>query len=315
MPRRRAILALPLLAAPARAQAWPARPVTIVAGLGPGSPQDVLARLLAPRLAAAWGEPVAVRNMGEGAGTAAAGFVARADDHHLLLSGDAALAVRVSMAPPLPYDPQRDLAPVTFLATAPNLLVVAPSGPPSFEALAALARTRPPLRFGHAGEGTSQHLGGEMLAQALGVPMQGVALGDPAVVFAALAAGEVAFSFNNVASTLPRVQAGALRALATGAARRLPALPALPTVAERGFPGFRAAAWLALLGPGGMAPALAARIHADVARALHEPAVAAAIAALGLEAEEEGPEGLRAILEREIPRMRAVLARAGLAAR
>lgn len=315
MPRRRAILALPLLAAPARAQAWPARPVTIIAGLGPASPQDVLARLLAPRLAAAWGQPVAVRNMGEGAGTAAAGFVARADDHHLLLSGDAALAVRVSMAPPLPYDPLRDLAPVTFLATAPNLLVVAPDGPPTFEALTALARTHAPLRFGHAGEGTSQHLGGEMLAQALGVPMQGVALGDPGVVFAALAAGEVAFSFSNVASTLPRVQAGALRALATGAARRLPALPAVPTVAERGFPGFRAAAWLALLGPGALDAALAARIHADVARALHEPAVAAAIAALGLEAEEEGPEGLRAILEREIPRMRAVLLRAGLAAR
>ncbi|MCU0945554.1 MAG: tripartite tricarboxylate transporter substrate binding protein [Rubritepida sp.] len=298
------------------ALAWPDRPVTIISPFGPGASQDVLARLLAPKLMAAWGQPVVVQNVTGAAGTIGVDRVAKAapDGHTLVLSGDAAIVVRVSMSPRPPYDPVRDLAPISLLGRTPNVLVVGPSIPArNVQELVAMARARPgSVTFGHAGPGTSQHIGGELLAQMAGVEMTGVAYNDPAAQIQDVLTGRVTFSFNSGVVSLPRVRDGAWRGLAVSSPQRMAAAPDIPTVAEQGYPGFDATAWLGLFAPAGTPAPAIARIHRDVTAAMGEPDVRARLADLGVEFVASDPEALRDLIGREIPRMAGILQRAGI---
>ena len=317
---RLALLAAPLLAAfaapaPVVAQAWPDRPVTIISNFGPGSSQDVLARLLAPKLQAAWGQPVVVNNVVGAAGTIGVERGARATDGHtIVLSGDAAIVVRVSMPPRLPYDPLRDLSPITLLGRTPNVLVVGNSVPvQTLAELVAMARNRPgSVTFAHAGPGTSQHIGGEMLAQMAGLEMTAVAYNEPASQIQDVLTGRVTFSFNSGVVALPRLADGSWRALAVSSPARMLAAPNLPTVAELGYPGFDATAWLGLFAPAAMPPANIAIIHRAAVAALAEADVRARLETLGVEIVGSSPAELRALIEREIPRMAGVLSRAGI---
>jgi tripartite-type tricarboxylate transporter receptor subunit TctC len=314
---RRLLLVAGLVAlAAGPAHAWPDRPVTIVSPFGPGASQDVLGRLLAPHLQTAWGQPVVVTNVTGAAGTIGVDRVARAapDGHTLVLSGDAAIVVRVSMSPRPPYDPQRDLTPVTLLGFTPNVLVVANSNPArSVADLVAQARTRPgQLTFGHAGPGTSQHIGGEMLAQMSGVELTGIAYNDPAAQILDVQTGRVTMSFQSGVVALPRVRDGAWRALAVSSAQRMTALPDMPTVAESGYAGFEAQAWLAIFAPANTPAPLVARIQRDIVAAMGQPDVRARMAELGIEPVGSTPEALREHVTKEIPRMAAVLQRAGI---
>jgi tripartite-type tricarboxylate transporter receptor subunit TctC len=296
--------------------AFPDRAVTIVSPFGPGSSQDVLGRLLAPKLQAAWGQPVVVNNVTGAAGVIGVDRVAKApgDGHTLVLSGDAAIVVRVSMSPRPPYDPVRDLTPISLLGRTPNVLVVGPSVPArNVQELVALARARPgAVTFGHAGPGTSQHIGGELLAQMAGVEMTGVAYNDPAAQIQDVLTGRVTFSFNSGVVSLPRVRDGAWRGLAVSSPTRMTAAPDIPTVAEQGFPGFDATAWLGLFAPGGTAAPVVARIHRDVIAAMGDAALRARLAELGVEIIASAPEALRELIAREIPRMAGILQRAGI---
>jgi tripartite-type tricarboxylate transporter receptor subunit TctC len=298
------------------AQAWPDRPVTIVSPFGPGTSQDVLGRLLAPHLQAAWGQSVVVQNVTGAAGTIGVDRVARAapDGHTLVLSGDAAIVVRVSMAPRPPYDPQRDLTPVSLLGFTPNVLVVANSNPArTVQDIIAQARARPgQISFGHAGPGTSQHIGGEMLAQMAGIELSGVAYNDPAAQIVDVQTGRVTMSFQSGVVALPRIRENAWRPIAVSSARRMSALPDLPTVAETGLAGFEAQAWLAIFAPGNTPAPIVARIHRDLVAAMAQPDVRARMADLGIEPVGSTPEALRDHVAREIPRMAGVLQRAGI---
>lgn len=298
------------------AMAWPDRPVTIIAPFGPGTSQDVLARLLAPRLQAAWGQPVIVNNIVGAAGTIGVDRVVKAqpDGYTLVLAGDAAIVVRVSMSPRPPYDPQRDLAPVTLLGRTPNLLVISNGNPArSLQDLIAAARASPgQLTFGHAGTGTSQHIGGEMLAQMAGVELSGIAYNDPAAQILDVQTGRVTMSFQSGVVALPRVRENAWRALAVSSAARMSAVPDMPTVGELGLPGFDAAAWLAIFAPARTPAPIIAQIQRDVVAAMAVPELRARMMELGIEHVGSTPEELRDLVMREIPRMAAVLQRAGI---
>ncbi len=237
------------------------------------------------------------------------------DGHTLGLSADAAIVVRVSMPPRPPYDPRRDLVPVTLIGFTANILVVSNTNPArTLPELVAAARARPgELTFGHAGQGTSQHIGGEMLAQLAGVRLTGVAYNDPAAQVMDVLQGPTTMSFQGGVVALPRLRDGAWRALAVSSPRRMAALPDVPTVAEAaGLPGFDSQAWLSVIAPGGTPAPLVARIQRDVAAAMAEPELRARMAELGIEPMASTPEEFAAHIAREIPRMAGVLERAGI---
>jgi tripartite-type tricarboxylate transporter receptor subunit TctC len=304
-------------ALPAAAQAaWPDRPVTIIIPFGPGTSQDVIARLIAPILTTRWGKPVVVQNITGAAGTIGVERVARAapDGHTIVLAGDAAIVVRVSMSPRPPYDPQRDLAPITLVGRTPNVLVVSSQAPyRSVADIVAAARARPgSITFGHAGTGTSQHIGGEMLAQMAGVQLTGVAYNDPAAQVMDVQTARVTMSFQSGVVALPKVRDGSYRALGVSSATRLEALPEVPAVAEQGLPSFEASAWLSMYAPAGTPAPIVQRLSADIRAALQDPEVKRRLDELGVVLVASTPEELAATIAAEIPRMRNVLRAAGI---
>ncbi len=298
------------------ALAWPDRAMTIVSPFGPGSPQDFLARMLAPRMQAAWGQPVVVNNIIGAAGTIGVDRVAKSgpDGHTLVVSGDAAIVVRISMSPRLPYDPVRDLTPISLLGRTTNVLVVGQSiAARSLAELVAMARARPGgVTFGHAGQGTSQHIGGELLAQLTGAEMTAVAYNDQATQIQDVLTGRVTFTFMNGPVALPRLRDGSVRALAVSGPERMAILPDVPTVAEQGYAGFDARAWLGLLAPGNTPAAIINRIHAEVVSAMRDPDVRSRIQEMGVDLVVSTPDELRALIAQEIPRMAGILQRAGI---
>ena len=313
-----AALALLTVASSARA-AWPERPVTLVVASPAGGPVDAVARLVGPGMAASLGQPVVVQNVPGAAGVVGVERLVRSppDGHTLALSGDAAVVVRTSMEPRPPYDPRRDLAPVSLLAAAPNLLVVAGDFPaPDVQGLVALARARPgALGFAHTGPGTSQHIAGELLRQMAGIDIVGVSYNNPGAQVQDVLAGRVAMTFASAATALPRVRSGDWRALGVTSAERIAAAPEVPTVAEQGFPGFAAAAWFGLLAPAGTPPGVVERAHRAAVAALRAPDLEPRLRELGIQPVGSAPAEFAAHIEREIPRMAAVLEGAGLRAR
>jgi tripartite-type tricarboxylate transporter receptor subunit TctC len=319
MNRRRLFLATGSLALAGHAAAqpsWPDRPVTIIVPFGAGTAPDLMARLAAPTLGARWGQPVVVQNAPGAAGAVGVERAARAapDGHTLVLPGDAAIVVRVSMTPRPPYDPQRDLAPIMLVGRTTNVLVV--SGQTSHRSLSdlvAAARAQPgTVTFGHAGTGTSQHIGAEMLAQMAGVRLTGVAYNDLGAMAIDVQSGRVTMSLMGSVTALPRVRDGSLRALGVSSPERFSALPEVPTIAEQGLPGFDASAWFGLYAPAGTPGAIVARINADMRAALEQPEARSRFETLGVRVVAGTPEELAQTIAAEIPRMRAVLRAAGV---
>ncbi|WP_198376078.1 Bug family tripartite tricarboxylate transporter substrate binding protein [Neoroseomonas rubea] len=305
------------LAGHAAAQpAWPDRAVTIVVPFGAGTAPDLMARLAAPRLSARWGQPVVVQNVVGAAGVVGVERVARAapDGHTLVLPGDAAIVVRISMTPRPPYDPQRDLAPIMLVGRTTNVLVVASQTPyRSLADIVAAARAQPgTITFGHAGTGTSQHIGGEMLAQMAGVRLTGVAYNDLGAMAIDVQSGRVTMSLMGSVNALPRVRDGSLRALGVSTPARFAALPEVPSIAEQGLPGFDASAWFGLYAPAGTPAAIVARINRDMRAALEQPEARSRFDTLGVDLVAGTPEELARTIATEIPRMRAVLRAAGV---
>ncbi|WP_376098394.1 Bug family tripartite tricarboxylate transporter substrate binding protein [Roseomonas sp. CCTCC AB2023176] len=276
----------------------------------------MIGRLLAERLAVLWGQPVVVQNVPGAAATLGVDRVARAvpDGHVIGLTGDGAMVVRVSMDPPPPYDPMRDLAPISLLVRTRNLLVVHPSVPATNLAeLVALAKARPgQLSYAHPGIGFSSHLGMEMLKQAAGLDIVAVPYANEGTMFADLLAGRVQVMMGSGAGTVPRVRSGEVRAIAATSAERLPSLPDIPTIAESGFPGFEAVAWFGLIAPGRTPPDIVRRIGEDVAAVLAEPATRTRLEDLGLVVVGSTPAAFAASIPVEIGRMAEVLRPLGL---
>jgi tripartite-type tricarboxylate transporter receptor subunit TctC len=264
-----------MLSCTALAQPWPAKPVRIVVAYPPGGGIDVMARQIADRLTAAWGQPVVVENK-PGANTiVATDAVAKSvpDGYTVLMTTDATFSINPHLYARLPFDPQRDFIPVTMLVLLQQLLVAHPALPAnSLDELIKLAKAQPgSINYASYGSGSQPHLAGEMLKNKAGIdlvhiPYKGISLAVPAVM-----AGEVQLTFAGIATSSAPLKAGRIKALAIGGAQRSPLFPQVPTFAELGYPEVETHAWFGLFLPAGSPREAIARIHQDTRKLLEDP--------------------------------------------
>jgi tripartite-type tricarboxylate transporter receptor subunit TctC len=314
MTSRRALLASPLLARPARAQpAWPTRPVRIVVPFPPGGPADVLARAMAEPLSNAWGQSVVIDNRGGAGGNLGAELVARsaADGHTLLLPASSHVQ-GAGLYRNLPFHPVHDFTAVTMLAYYALVLVLHPATPAAdFAGFQALARSKPgAVTLASAGVGTPTHLSAELYRLRAGVEFTHVPYQGAAPAHAAVLGGQVMAMFTNPVLAIPAIRAGTLRGIAVTGATRSQPLPELPTIAEQGYPGYEAGTWYGFLGPAGMPESVVQRIHADTQQALAAPVLRQRFAAMGLEPMHDGPAAFTQRLADDLARWTEVI-RAG----
>jgi tripartite-type tricarboxylate transporter receptor subunit TctC len=308
---------LPALPVPAQTGEWPQRTVRLVVAYPPGGSTDLVARLLAERLARAWGQPVVVENRAGASGTLGADGVAKAppDGYTLLLGASSEMAIARVTFRQLPYDPSRDFAPIARTSEQPFLLLVNAATPAQSVAdLVALARARPgTINYASFGNGTSTHLMGELFRTATGIEITHVPYRGSAPGIADLLAGQVQMSFDTVPAGLPHIGAsGRLRALAFTHAQRSASAPGVPTTAEAGFPQLLGSTWSALVAPAGTPEAVLRRIGADVARVKAE-GFNAALVERGIEpVAATSPEDARAFFAAEFAKWSEVAQRAGV---
>ena len=257
------------------AESYPAKPIRLVLPYPPGGGSDTIVRPLVQRLSGELGQQVVVDNRGGAGGAIGMEAVARAvpDGYTIVLALTAQLAVNVSLYKKLPYDPVRDYAPITLLATGPYLLVVHPSLPvTSVKELVALARARPgELTFASSGNGSGGHLAAELLKSMTGIKMLHVPYkgGGPALVD--VLAGQVQVLFATYASSRGHLRAGRLRALAVSTAKRPAAIPDMPTIAEAGVRGYDSGVWYGMLAPAGTPRDIVAKLNREIVRVLNQP--------------------------------------------
>jgi tripartite-type tricarboxylate transporter receptor subunit TctC len=260
--------------------------VKIVVAFPPGGSTDITARLIAPKLGELWKQPVLVENRPGAGANIGTDYVAKsAPDGHTLLLATTALAVSAAVYDKLPYDPLADLAPVMFVSSIPNLLVVTPSLPASTpQEFVAYARANPgKLNFASPGPATGQRLAFELVKQAAGIDVVHVPYKGGAPAGQAVMAGEVQAMIVNVVEALPQVKAGKMKAIAATTAKRAAMLPELPTLAETVTPGLDVSVWQGMLAPGATPKEVVERINRDIAAVLALPDVRERLAGMGMD--------------------------------
>jgi len=273
-PARRAVMAGAaaswLLPGVVRAQAWPGRAITLVVPFAPGGGTDTFARPFAAKLSQEFGQQVVIDNRAGAGGTVGAAIVAKAKpDGYTFLLGSVHHAVAVTAYKQLPYDLQKDLAPVTSVASVPDVLVIYPGTPANtLREFIAYCKANPgKTNYGSAGLGTTRHLAGEIFNAMTGTAMTHVPYKGSGPATAALINGEVTAVFEGLGSAAPYIRSGKARALAVFSAERSPAFPDIPTAAEAGLPGFESLSWYGLWAPAGTDPTIIARMQAAVEKA------------------------------------------------
>jgi tripartite-type tricarboxylate transporter receptor subunit TctC len=312
------ILALTLAAVPcgAAAQAYPVKPIRLIVPSTPGGSVDTVARTVGPRLGEKWGQQVIVDNRSGAGGAIAGEMVAKSppDGYMLLVGTIASLATNVSLQKKLPYDPVRDFAPITLLATQNLMLLVHPSLPvKTVKELTALAKKRPgSLSFSSAGNGTGGHLSGELYKMLAGVdllhvPYKGV---TPAMVD--IISGQVTMTFASILSGSQQVKAGRLRALAVTGAQRSPAAKDLPTMIEAGIKGYESSTWYGLVAPAGTPGDIVTRLNTEVVAALKSPDLSERLSREGADPVGNSPAEFGKYIQSEIEKWRKVIRAAGI---
>jgi tripartite-type tricarboxylate transporter receptor subunit TctC len=301
-------------ASQALAQAYPAKPIRIVCTLAAGGGVDATARIIGQGLTESWGQPVIVDNRPGAGGTIATEAVARAaaDGYTLLMTSPG--HVTAPSLYKLNYDTLKDLAAVSMIVSSPSVLVVHPSLPAgSMKDLLALARARPgELSFGSSGNGSPGHMTVELLAMTAGVRLVHVPYKGTPPILADLIGGRIVAAASSVASTMPHVTAGRLKALAVTSARRSMAQPQLPTVAESGVPGFAVDIWYGLLAPAEVPREIVSRLHDGVTTVVGRPEVRQKLLAAGLEPSLMAPEPFGRYLATEVAKWGKVVRAAGI---
>ena len=277
MKRLALFLALLGIAGSAAAQAWPSRPVRIVAPYAAGGPIDISARLLAGKLQESLGQPVVVENRPGAGGNLGVDYVAKSppDGYTLVIGAIATHAINPTLMGSVPYDPIRDFRHVALMVQVPNILIVNLDLPAkSVAELVALAKARPgKLDFGSGSTGSTGHLAGELFKGMTGTYMVHIPYKGSAPATLDLMAGRVQLMFDNLASALPNVRSGKVRALAVTTKARSGFLPDLPTLDESGLKGFDMTTWWGVMAPGRTPPAVVERLNGEILKALQAPEV------------------------------------------
>ena len=314
-------LAGPLIAllffAPAAAQNYPTRAIRLVVASSPGGTSDILGRLMAQKLGEALGQQVVVDNRAGASGVIGADLVAKsAPDGYTLLITQNSLAINPSMISKLPYDALRDFAPISKIATNPNVLTVHPSVPAkSVKELIALAKAKPgSLLIGSPGMGTLPHVAAELFKFMAGVDMLQVLFKGAGQGIVSLLSGEIALMFPAPPTAMPYIKAGRLRPLGVTTTTRIPALLDVPSIAEAGLPGYDSTQWFGLLAAAGTPRPIIDRLHQEISSALRAPGMKERLTAQGMEVAGSTPEEFAAVIKSETEKWAKVIKSAGIKA-
>ena len=294
---------------------YPSRPVRIVVGFGPGSAADLTARMVAQRLSRTMGQQFIVENKPGGGSTVAADQVVRGSkDGYTLFLGTVANVINGVMQPNLAFDFSRDLAPIVYATSSPNILVVHPStGVNNVKELIGLLKAKPEQVFyGSSGVGTSPHLSGELFNMMAGTKMVHVPYSGSAQAVTDLLAGRTQVMFSPASTVLQYVESGQLKALASSEATRASAAPYLPTVAEAGLPGFDTSVWFGFMGPTGLSQEVIEKLSRAIDEALKNDDVTKPLHAAGLDIKGGTPEEFGTFIVSETKKWNGVVTAAGL---
>jgi len=296
-------------------QSWPSRFVRLIVPFPPGGGTDAIARVVAGRLSELWGQQMVIENRGGAATNIGTEAVARAEpDGYTMLLCSLNLAVNRYLFPSLSYDPVADLAPVSLLCDYPNVMAVPISSPAKSvtEFIAYAKANRGKITFASSGHGTSVHLSGELFKRLAGVEMLHVPYRGAGPALNDLLPGRVDVMFNNIGAVLPLIQSDRLRGLAVTTAKRTPAAPQMPTIAEAGVPGFDVSSWYAIFAPARTPPEIVRKIHADTIAALADRATKERLEQRGVVVIGSTPAELAAFLKAEMDKWGPVIKEAGI---
>ncbi|HWS74883.1 MAG TPA: tripartite tricarboxylate transporter substrate binding protein [Quisquiliibacterium sp.] len=287
--------------------AWPSKPVRFVVPYPPGGPLDQVARALAEKLREPLGQPVLVENRAGAGGNIGADHVAKSapDGHTLVMGAVATHAINPSLFAKMPYDANRDFAPITRVAVVPNVLVMNPEaaaklGISDVRGLIAYARRNPGrLNYASGGNGSAGHLAGELFKSMAGISMVHIPYAGAAPAQLGLLGGQTDLMFDNLASAAPQIRAGRLKGFAVTTARRSDFFPELPTVADTGLAGFDISTWFGVFAPAGTPAPVVDRLHAEFEKALGSADIRERLARLGAQAAPQSPADFAAFVRQE----------------
>src|SRR5262252_5329595 len=299
----------------ARADAFPEKPLRFIVGFTPGGPSDIIARALGQKLSETWGQQVVIENRPGAGGNIAAEAAAKSapDGYTWLLGNNSILATNQSLYRALPFDPQRDFAPVALVAIQPNILVVNPAVPATtVRELIALAKAKPgQLNYASSGSGAAAHLAAELFKAMTGVDMVHIPYKGAQPALTDVVAGRAQLMFATSASAIPYIKAGRLRALAVTTSHRSTTVPDLPTLSEAGVPGFEAITWHGVVVPRATPGPLVGRLNADIVKALEARDLRERLESLGAELAPGSPRDFADYIAREIPKWAKVVKDSG----
>ena len=307
--------AWPSLSTLAFAQAWPSKPIRYVVPFAAGGTTDILGRTIGEKLSIALGQPVVVENKPGAGGGLGAGEVAKAPaDGYTIMGGTISThAINASLYSSLPYDPVKDFVPITLIARVPNMLVVNNEIPAKNVAeLIALMKANPgKWNFASAGNGTSQHLSGELFKGMAGVDMQHIPYKGSPPALTDVMGGQVSMTFDNITTAWPLAKGGKLKALAVTTAKRSPVAPDVPTLAESGLPGYEVGSWQGVFAPAGTPPEIVKRLNAEIVKIINMPDVQKKLIELGAEPVGNSSEEFGAFVKTEVVKWGDVVKKSG----
>lgn len=308
-----ALLMAPLLAT---AQTYPVKPIRLVIPYAPGGAAGTVGRILADKMGASVGQPVLVDHRPGGGTLIGNDYVAKSapDGYTLVMGTITSHAMASALNIRMPYDPEKDFAPISLIASLPFVLLAHPSVPvKSVRELVTMAKVRPGhLTFGSAGNATSNHLAGELFKAKAGISMLHIPYRGSAPALADLLGGQISLMFDLTPTALPQIAAGRVRALAVTSPRRSPVAPDLPTMAEAGVPGVEVVSWFGILAPAGTPPAIVNFLNAEIVKAMQSPEVRTVMAGLGAEAITNTPQEFAAYISAERAKWAEVVQKAGI---
>jgi tripartite-type tricarboxylate transporter receptor subunit TctC len=305
-----------LLAPLAAAQGnWPSKPIRYIVPFAPGGTTDILARVVGEKLALALGQPLVIENKPGQGGSAGATELARAAPDGYTIGGGtiSSHGINATLYDKLPYDPVKSFEPITMYATQPNVLLLHPSVPANNlrEFIALLKANPEKYSFGSAGNGTSQHISGEMFKTMAGVKMQHIPYRGSGQMMPELLGGTLLVAVDNIPDAVPHLKSGKLRAHAVTSARRSGVAPDVPTKAESALAGFEISSWQAVFAPAGTPKPIIDRLHVEIAKILKLPEVEKRLGDLGLDLSGMPPAELAALVRADVPRLGKIVKDSG----